>query len=355
MGSRLLALSLAWLLTLTLWAAADSPTELLRRYPLIDGHNDTPWQYRKRVNNQLDAIDLSRSTRHLGMQTDLPRLQKGGVGAQFWSIYLPTDIPRPVQAFRNQIQLARRLVEKHDQLEMAGSADEIERIHRSGKIASLFGVEGAHALGGELEQLDVLYRLGVRYLTLTHSRSNFLADSSEGPRLHGGLSAAGRQAVQRMNRLGLVIDLSHVSEETMKDVLDVSSRPVLFSHSNVRSLCHHQRNVPDSILDRLPDNGGVVMVSFVPSFVSEAVRRNQRQRATLSEVVDHIDYLNKRIGVNHIGIGSDFDGISQGPTYLEDVSHFPNLVVELQRRGYSEQELAAILGGNLLRVLRANS
>lgn len=348
------------ILLLALWplilpAAADpAPRELLRLYPLIDGHNDTPWQYRKRVNNNLNAIDLSRSTRHLGMHTDIPRLKKGGLGAQFWSIYLPGDIPRPVQAFRNQIQLARKLVQRHPHLEMASTAEDLVRIHKQGKLASMFGVEGGHALGGDLKQLPVLYRLGVRYMTLTHSASNDLADSSNGPRLHGGLSEKGRAAVFEMNRLGMLVDISHVSDETMHDVLEVSSKPVVFTHSNVRALCDDPRNVPDEVLQRLKNNGGVVMLSFVPGFVSEAVRTKKSRHATLAQMVDHIDYLRKHVGIDHIGIGSDFDGIEEGPVGLEDVSKFPALVKELQGRGYTTEQIAKVLGGNLLRVLKAN-
>lgn len=342
-----------WLLTAVAWA--DPGRELLRKYPLIDGHNDTPWQYRKRVNSDLDSIDLSRSTAGLGMQTDLPRLRKGGLGAQFWSIYLPNDVANPIQAFRNQLALARRLVARYPDLEQALEADDIVRIHRQGRIASLYGLEGGHALGGDVAQLRVLYGLGARYLTLTHTRSNELADSSEGPRLHGGLSKVGRQAVAEMNRLGMLIDLSHVSDETMRDVLELSTRPVVFTHSNVRALCNHERNVPDDVLLKLRANGGVIMVSFVPSFVSEEVRTQRAQRATLGQVADHIDYLKGLIGVDHIGIGSDFDGIDRGPVGLEDVSRYPALVNELLKRGYSEQELAKILGANLLRVLRAQT
>ena len=347
---------LLWMLALlTAVAWADPGRELLKKYPLIDGHNDTPWQYRKRVHSDLDRIDLSRSTAGIGMQTDLPRLRKGGLGAQFWSIYLPNDVANPIQAFRNQLALARRMVARYPDLEQALDADDIVRIHGRGHIASLYGVESGHALGGDVNQLQVLYRLGARYMTLTHTRSNRLADSSEGPRLHGGLSELGRRAVVEMNRLGMLIDLAHVSDETMRDVLELSKKPVVFTHSNARALCNHKRNVPDDVLLQLRDNGGVIMVSFVPSFVSEAVRTERAERATLSQVADHIDYLKKLIGVDHIGIGSDFDGIDRGPVGLEDVSCYPALVDELLKRGYSEEELGKILGGNLLRVLRAQT
>lgn len=334
-------------------AAQPEAREFLSRHPLIDGHNDLVWQFRKRANNNLKAIDLRTSTAWRGMHTDMPRLRRGGLGAQFWSIYLPTDQPRVVTAAHNQIRLALRLFATYPELQQAFTADDIVSIHARGKVASLMGVEGGHMLGGSLAQLRWMYQQGVRYLTLTHSQSNELADSSNGPRRHRGLSNFGRQVVTEMNRLGMLIDLSHVSDETMIDALELSYRPVVFTHSNARALCNSPRNVPDKVLTRLKENGGIIMVSFVPEFVSEAVRTHRSRRASLSQVVDHIDHVVNKIGVDHVGIGSDFDGITEVPSGLEDVSKFPGLVRELFARGYSEKDVAKILGGNLLRVLRA--
>ncbi|MBI3929030.1 MAG: membrane dipeptidase, partial [Armatimonadetes bacterium] len=288
------------------------------------------------------------------MHTDLERLRRGGVGGQFWSIYLPHDIPQPVQAFQNQVRLARRIIDRYPQLELATTAADVRRIHGQGRIASLLGVEGGHALGGSLAPLEWLHEKGVRYLTLTHTSDNAIGDSANGTGRHGGLSEFGRQVVRRMNDLGIMVDLAHVSDRTMHDVLELSRSPVVFTHSNVRALCNSPRNVPNGVLERLRDNGGVVMVSFVPGFVSEEVRRERRDRATLAEVVDHIDFLRDRVGIEHIGIGADFDGISQGPIGLEDVSAYPALVDELLGRGYSEADIARILGGNVLRVLEEN-
>lgn len=324
---------------------------LLNRVPLIDGHNDTPWQYRKRVNSDLSRIDLSRDTSRLypPMHTDIPRMRRGGLGAQFWSIYLPTDQPNTVAAFRNQVRLAQKMIDRYPELEPATTADEVEDLHSRGLIASLLGVEGGHALGGSLAELRLLYQNGVRYLTLTHTKSNDLADSSGGPRRHGGLSEKGRAVVKEMNRLGMIIDLSHTSEETTRQVLELSAKPVLFTHSNVLALTDHERNVSDRNLELLRKNDGVIMLSFVPSFVNVDERS-----ASLSNVADHFDYVKKRIGVRHVGVGGDFDGISKGPRGLEDVSRYPYLFAELLRRGWTEQELEMVAGGNVLRVMRAN-
>ena len=323
----------------------------LKRVPLIDGHNDTPWQYRKRVNSDLTRINLYSNTASLRppMQTDIPRLKKGGLGAQFWSVYLPTDQPNTVAAFHNQLRLAKSMIARYPEFEAAFTAGDIESIHARGRIASLLGVEGGHALGGSIVELRWLYQQGVRYLTLTHTRSNDLADSSGGPRLHGGLSARGREVVKEMNRIGMLIDLSHSSDETAEQVLKLSSKPVLFTHSDARALTVHERNVTDANLDLLKANDGVIMLSFVPSFVNA-----QEDRASLSDVADHFDYVKKRIGVRHIGVGGDFDGIARGPRGLEDVSRYPYLLAELLRRGWSEEELEMIAGGNVLRVMRAN-
>lgn len=344
-----------WLF-LGLSAVAQTPylTEaraLLKRVPLVDGHNDTPWQYRKRVNSDLSGIDLHSNTARLWppMQTDIPRLLQGGVGAQFWSIYLPTDQPNTVAAFHNQVRLAKKMIERYPEFQLATTAAHIEKLHGEGKIASLMGVEGGHALGGSLAELRWLYAQGVRYMTLTHSRSNDLADSSGGPNWHGGLSEKGKQVVREMNRLGMLVDISHTSDSTARQVLQLSSKPVVFTHSNARGLTDEDRNVPDDILKQLKENDGVIMLSFVPSFVHEG-----ENRATLKHVADHFDYVKNLIGVRHIGVGADFDGIDKGPGGLEDVSRYPFLFAELMSRGWTESDLELVAGGNLLRVMRAN-
>jgi membrane dipeptidase len=354
-GARTLLIALA-VISLFLTAQAQTPylqeaRALLKRVPLIDGHNDTPWQYRKRVNCDLNRIDLHSNTARLWppMHTDIPRLQQGGMGAQFWSVYLPTDQPNTVAAFHNQVNLTLRMIKRYPELELATTADQIEELHSDGKIASLMGVEGGHALRGSLAELRWLYQQGVRYMTLTHTRSNELADSSGGPVWHGGLSDKGRLAVEEMNRLGMLIDVSHTSDATAGQVLDISTRPVVFTHSNARSLINEDRNVPDGLLDKLKKNDGVIMLSFVPSFVHDGPGP-----ATLQHVADHFDYVKQRIGARHIGVGADFDGISKGPGGLEDVSRYPFLFAELMRRGWTEKELEMVAGGNLLRVMRAN-
>jgi membrane dipeptidase len=356
--------------------------ELLREVPVIDGHNDVPWQYRERVHNHLDRLDF-RDTSELEpvMHTDLERLATSGIGGQFWSVYVPADLDGPgaASAVLEQIDLVHRL---------ATSADEIVRLHAQGKVASLIGMEGGHAIESSLAVLRQLYAVGARYMTLTHSSNIAWADSATDDPRHGGLTQFGRQVVREMNRLGMLIDLSHVAASTMHHVLDVTRAPVIFSHSSAFALTAHPRNVPDDVLGRLPENGGVVMVTFVPPFVSEEVRahgeREQTERerlrqslgadsrdeqgvereltswlrqnpeptATLGDVADHIDHIRKTIGVDFIGIGSDFDGITSTPVGLEDVSKIPDLFVELLRRGYSDEEVQKIAGGNLLRVLR---
>jgi membrane dipeptidase len=325
---------------------------LLNQAPLIDGHNDTPWQFRKRVHSDLNRINLNGDTSRLWppMHTDMRRLRLGGLGAQFWSVYLPTDQPNAVAAFHNQVRLVHKMIERYAELELALTADQIVEHHSNGKIASMLGVEGGHALGnGSLAELRWLYDNGVRYMTLTHTQSNAMADSSGGPALHGGLSKAGRKVVAEMNRLGMMIDISHTSDDTASQVLDLSTKPVLFTHSNARGLTQHERNVPDKLLQKLQKNDGVIMLSFVPDFVHTGAGEAQ-----MSEVADHFDYVKRLIGVNHIGVGGDFDGISRGPVGLEDVSKYPDLFAELLRRGWTEEELKKVAGGNLLRVMRAN-
>ena len=343
-------------LSLSLSSVAQTPylqeaRALLQRVPLIDGHNDTPWQYRKRVNSDLSRIDLHSNTARLWppMHTDIPRLRQGGMGAQFWSVYLPTDQPNTVAAFHNQIRLTLKMIERYPELELATTADQIEELHGKGKIASLMGVEGGHAIDGSLAELRWLYSQGVRYMTLTHTRSNALADSSGGPVWHGGLSEKGRRTVAEMNRLGMLIDISHTSDPTADQVLELSTKPVLFTHSNARGLVDEDRNVPDRLLEKLRKNDGVIMLSFVPSFVHDGPGP-----ATLTDVADHFDYVKNKIGARHIGVGADFDGIAKGPGGLEDVSRYPFLFAELMRRGWTEDELEMVASGNVLRVMRAN-
>jgi len=378
----------------TVTATAPSPELLararavLRRVPLIDGHNDTPWQYRERADDHLDRIDLAASTAALDppMHTDIPRLRAGGLGAQLWSVYVPVSMAGPgaAAAVLQQIDVVHRMVERYpDTFEMAYGPDDVRRIFAEGKIASLIGMEGGHSIEGSLAVLRQLYRAGARYMTLTHSENTPWADSATDAPEHGGLTPFGREVVREMNRLGMLVDLSHVSADVMHDALDTTEAPVVFSHSSTRALTPHPRNVPDDVLRRLPENGGVVMVTFVEPFVSEESRQwfadhdaaearskalhpgdpeavkqgldhweqeHPRPRATLSQVADHIDHVRAVAGIDHIGIGSDFDGISQGPLGLEDVSTYPALFAELLRRGYSEQDLEKIAGGNLLRA-----
>jgi len=363
--------------------------EILRKTPLIDGHNDVPWIYRDKAKDHLDQIDLAGDTtrREKPMQTDIPRLRKGGVGGVFWSVYVPTDLagPRAVTAVLEQIDLVKRLVERYPEtLELALTSSDVRRIHSTGKIASLIGMEGGHAIDDSLGVLRQMYACGARYMTLTHWENTAWADAGTDTPSRGGLSPFGELVVKEMNRLGMLVDLSHVSDATMNDALDISAAPIVFSHSSARALCGHPRNVPDEVLRRLPANGGVVMVNFAPGFVSEKVRdwnaakdaeearwaslfpgdedRKKREMevwrstheapvATLGQVADHIDHIRSVAGIDHVGLGSDFDGIDHGPVGLEDVSRFPDLLAELLRRGYREEEAAKVAGGNVLRVL----
>ncbi|RMH19475.1 MAG: membrane dipeptidase, partial [Acidobacteria bacterium] len=371
-------------------ARVEQARRLLERVPLVDGHNDLPWALRERVRGQLAKVDLEADLRRLEepTHTDLPRLRAGGVGGQFWSVYVPVDLegPAAVQAVIEQIDLVHRIDHAYPgALELALTAADVERIHGAGKIASLIGIEGGHSIGGSLAVLRQLYDLGARYMTLTHWRANDWADAATSPPVFDGLSDFGREVVREMNRLGMLVDLSHVAATTMHDALDVTAAPVIFSHSSARGVVPHPRNVPDDVLARLPDNGGVVMVTFVPSFVSEerrqhgAAREAEKARleslligdpaaqeaalaawdeahpppaATLAQIADHIDYVRRVAGIDHVGLGSDFDGISSVPEGLEDVSCFPALLGELLRRGYTEEEVEKVAGRNVLRVMR---
>lgn len=360
---------------------------LMREIPLVDGHNDLPWSLRDAVGYDLDKMDVRVAQPRL--QTDIPRLRQGHVGAQFWSVYVPSrfDGRGAVTATLEQIDLVHTLARRYpDVFELALTAADVERIFRAGRIASLIGMEGGHSIDASLGTLRMMYRLGARYMTLAHSANVSWADSATDTPALGGLSPFGESVVREMNWLGMLVDLSHVSPATMYHVLRVTEAPVIFSHSSARALCDVPRNVPDDVLARLPQNGGVVMVTFVQGFVSpevaaweqrfEEARRGWRERfkddrgaldaeqarwraanpaprATLAQVADHIDHVRKVAGIDHVGIGSDFDGIEAGPIGLEDVSTFPDLIVELLRRGYTDADVRKVLGGNLLRVMRA--
>ena len=357
-----------------------------RRFPLIDGHNDLPWALRARGQASLAEVNLAEPVS--GTHTDLPRLAAGGVGAQFWSVYVPATLAGDVAVTTvlEQIDLARRMIAAYPQsLELALTADDVERIFAAGRVASLLGAEGGHAIANSLGVLRMLYALGVRYLTLTHNANVGWADSATDEKEAGGLTSFGREVVHEMQRLGMLVDLSHVSADTMHDALDVATSPVIFSHSSARAVCDNPRNVPDDVLARLPGNGGVCMVTFVPGFVSqdcsdwlaglkaEVARRGQDPRnlsqlhaikpeweaahpqpeATLAQVADHIDHIRQVAGVGHVGLGGDFDGTPDVTVGLEDVSTYPALFAELARRGWSEPDCAALACGNVLRVLRA--
>jgi membrane dipeptidase len=366
--------------------ALEHARKLLSSTPLIDGHNDLPWEIResKAAPRDVAAYDLrTRSPKH----TDLDRLREGKVAAQFWSIYLPGDIKDSgyARVQLEQFDIARRVIARYpDRLALALTANDVERNFKRGRIASFLGMEGGHAIENSLGALRSYYELGARYLTLTHNVTLDWADAALDTARHDGLTEFGREVVREMNRLGMLVDLSHVSAAVMSDALDVTAAPVIFSHSSARALTDHPRNVPDSILKRLPKNGGVVMVTFVPVFVSpeaaawDAVLQEQwkgaktsvsdtaQQRklveewitshpppqATLKQVADHIEHVRDVAGVNHVGIGSDFDGIDTTPEGLEDVSKFPELFAELIRRGWSDRDLKKLAGQNMLRVLR---
>jgi membrane dipeptidase len=385
-------LLLALLVTSASAAAAQSDPALerarriLRSVPLIDGHNDLAWEIRLSKTAPMDVAAYDLRTRTPG-HTDLERLKAGQVGAQFWSIYVPGEVKDSgfARIQLEQFDIARRFIARYpDRLALALTAADIEREFKRGRIGSLLGMEGGHVIENSLGALRAYYDLGARYLTLTHNVTLDWADAAADSARHGGLTDFGREVVREMNRLGMLVDLSHVSPATMSDVLDVAQAPVIFSHSSARALTEHVRNVPDSILQRLPKNGGVVMVTFVPAFVSNEVAQwekreadeqekivveiadtaevrrrmdawtaaNPRPEATLAQVADHIEHVRKVAGVDHVGLGSDFDGITQTVMGLEDVSTFPRLFAELIRRGWSDDELKKLAGRNMLRVMR---
>jgi membrane dipeptidase len=351
---------------------------LLDTHPLVDGHNDLLWELRQQFGYDLDAADLAGglATTH----TDLPRLRAGGVGAQFWSVWVPSD-RSPLEAVTGtleQLDAGNAMIARHaDRLGAATTADEVDAVFASGRVASLLGMEGGHSIGNSLGTLRMMYALGARYMTLTHNDNTAWADSATDVPSCGGLTKFGVEVVREMNRLGMLVDLSHVAPATMEAALDATEAPVIFSHSSARALCDHPRDVPDAVLARVPGNGGVVMVTFVPYFLTEPAREWQQRLAaeetrrgfdkvavaawraanpmpavTVADVADHVEHVRAVAGVDHVGIGGDFDGVEDLPEGLGDVSGYPALLAELADRGWSDDDLVALAGGNALRVLR---
>ncbi len=386
MHRRLLLLLL--LVPVLLPAQADDALtharELLASQPIFDGHNDLPWEIRINPVSKMSVEAYPLRTRAPG-QTDFPRLREGGVGAQFWSVYIPGEYADSgfARMQLEQIDIARRMIEMYpDVLELALTADDVRRIRNSGKIASLLGMEGGHAIENSLGALRAYYDLGVRYMTLTHNVTLDWADAASDIARYEGLTDFGREVVREMNRLGMIVDLSHVSVATMHDALDASAAPVMFSHSSARAILDHPRNVPDDVLARMKQNGGVVMVTFVGSFISNRMREwnreglratehitepaarrdalqawrqsNPQPQASVAELADHIEHVRDVAGIDHVGLGGDYDGTSQLPEGMEDVSGYPLIFAELIRRGWSDADLLKLAGGNILRVLEEN-
>ncbi|MGZ8297544.1 MAG: dipeptidase [Allosphingosinicella sp.] len=363
---------------------------VLAKTPVIDGHNDLPWEIRDAYDFWRKPLDLDSDTSRLEsrLQTDLPRMRKGGVGGQFWSVWIPADLKgdEAIRVTLEQIDIVHRMVARYPaRLETASTAADIRRIGKAGRIASLIGVEGGHQIGNSPAALRQFHALGARYMTLTHSKNNDWADSATDDPVHDGLTPFGRAIVREMNRLGMMVDLSHVSPKAMHDALTATRAPVIFSHSNARALMDHARNVPDDVLTRLPANGGVVMVNFFPGFLSDPYRRRaagrdaedarlknlysgqpERRAAALAAwdaanpaievplgvVADHLEHVRRVAGIDHVGIGSDFDGIGgTAPKGLEGVETYPALLAELARRGWSDSDLAKLAGGNVLRAM----
>ena len=357
---------------------------ILRAAPLVDGHNDLPFVIRedRKAPSDVEAYDLRRKSTG---DTDLGRLAQGQVGAQFWSVYIPGEIKDSgyARVQLEQIDIARRVIERYpERLRLATTAAEVNAAFRAGRVGSLLGMEGGHAIENSLGALRIFHRLGVRYMTLTHNVTLDWADAALDTPKHNGLTAFGKEVVREMNRLGMIVDISHVSPKVMHDVLDVGASPVMFSHSSAKALTNHPRNVPDDVLRRLKGNGGVVMVTFIPRFVSQAVadwttkvdaltkgnpslvdamriraeyaRTNPPPVATLKDVADHIEHVRTEAGIDHVGIGSDYYGSPDMPQGLEDVSKFPELFAELIRRGWTDADLTKLAGQNILRVLRKN-
>jgi membrane dipeptidase len=391
-SKRRIAVIFGVVLVATSFATAQSDPlararNLHRQVPLIDGHNDYPWALRGLdPGRDLGKADISGSVPTL--HTDIARLRHGGVGGQFWSVYVPSSMQgrEAVRATLEQIDIVHRMIQRWPEtFGVARTADQVERVFRNRRIASLIGMEGGHSIDSSLATLRMMHALGAGYMTLTHSANVPWADAATDTPVLGGLSKFGEEVVREMNRLGMLVDLSHVSPDTMEDAIRVSEAPVIFSHSSARALCDVPRNVPDQVLQLLPQNGGVMMITFVPGFISQAVAdhgaklteaqqsfraqfpnndayvatalerwraEHPEPRATLSQVADHIDHVRKVAGIDHIGLGGDFDGITTVIEGLEDVSKYPDLTAELIRRGYTDQDIKKILGLNILRVMR---
>jgi membrane dipeptidase len=403
-GRVIRVLGLLLCVPLAAWGADDyrhRVEQVLQRTPLIDGHNDLPWEIRERFKSDPAAIDLKSDTAHLALRagdsalmTDIPRLHAGLVGGQFWSVWIPTQTKgfEAVQTTLEQIDLVKRMAARYPaDLEMAYTAADVRRIHRSNKVASMIGIEGGHQINNSLAVLRQMYVAGARYMTLTHSTNTAWADSATDAPVHHGLTPFGVEVVREMNRLGMLVDLSHVSAETMKAALAVSEAPVIFSHSSARALVDHPRDVPDDILKAVAVNDGVVMVNFYPGYVSDARNRWDADRAaeqarfssppfaglyigqperakaaldaweeshprpvtTLAQVADHIEHIRQVAGIDHVGLGSDFDGIPDAPVGLEGVDKYPALLEELMRRGWTDADIAKLAGENVLRVMAA--
>ncbi|MFI7358679.1 dipeptidase [Streptomyces avidinii] len=365
----------------------DEARELLAEHPVVDGHNDLPWALRQQVRYDLTQRDIA-GDQSAHLHTDIPRLRAGGVGAQFWSVYVRSDYAgdEAVSATLEQIDVVSQLIDRYPgDLVRALTADDMEAARADGRIASLMGAEGGHSINNSLATLRALHRLGVRYMTLTHNDTIDWADSATDEPRHGGLTDFGREVVREMNRVGMLVDLSHVAATTMRDAIAVSAAPVVFSHSSARAVCDHPRNIPDDVLATLPGNGGVAMATFVPKFILPAAvewtlaadenlrahgfhhldttpeamalhrafeAERPRPVATAATVADHLDHMREVAGIDHIGIGGDYDGTAFTPSGLDDVAGYPNLVAELLTRGWSRPDLAKLTWSNAVRVLR---
>ncbi|AJF69754.1 membrane dipeptidase [Streptomyces vietnamensis] len=365
----------------------DEARELLASSPVVDGHNDLPWALREHVRYDLDRMDIA-ADQSASLHTDLARLRAGGVGAQFWSVYVPCRLAGDdaVSATLEQIDIVDQLLDRYaSDLAPALTADDMEAARKQGRIASLKGAEGGHSINNSLATLRALHALGVRYMTLTHNDNNDWADSATDEPRVGGLTAFGREVVREMNRSGMLVDLSHVAATTMRAALDATAAPVIFSHSSSLAVCDHPRNIPDDVLERLPANGGVAMATFVPKFILPAAvewtaradenlrahgfdhldttagamrlhrafeEANPRPIATAATVADHLDHMREAAGIDHIGIGGDYDGTAFTPAGLDDVAGYPNLIAELLHRGWSHQDLAKLTWSNAVRALR---
>jgi membrane dipeptidase len=385
------ALAAAWLTSMSPSdGQADAQLERARRLhkasPLIDGHNDYPWALRENAGRDLDKLDISKP--QPSIMTDIARLRAGGVGGQFWSVYVPSELAgqAAVTATLEQVDIVHQMMRRYPEtFELALTADDVERVFKKGKIASIVGMEGGHSIDNSLGALRMFFELGARYMTLTHAKNTPWADAATDVPTSGGLAPFGEEVVREMNRLGMLVDLSHVAPATMEDAIRVSEAPVIFSHSSARAVNDVPRNVPDDILRLLPKKGGIVMVTFVPGFLSPEVtawnqaqtaeqerlkgqfpdaaaaatalqswtRANPAPRATIADAADHIDHIRRIAGIDHIGLGGDFDGITSVPEGLEDVSTYPSLTAELLRRGYSDEDIRKINGRNILGVMRA--